>query len=78
MSGNGTKLTAFTIESLNAIDARLFEHADAITNAARRDVIADLRLALAPAISSPASGSRSPRSRRTPKTRILLASCVTR
>jgi hypothetical protein len=45
MSENGTKLTAFTIESSNAIGARLFDHADAITNAARRDVATDLRLA---------------------------------
>jgi hypothetical protein len=36
---------AFTIENLNAIGARLLDHADAITNAARRDVAADLRLA---------------------------------
>jgi hypothetical protein len=45
MSGNDPKLTAFSIENLNAIGARLFDHADAIRNAARRDVAADLRLA---------------------------------
>ena len=33
--------TVFNIESLNAIGARLFEHADAIT----QDIAADLRLA---------------------------------
>jgi hypothetical protein len=33
--------TVFDIESLNAIGARLFEHADAIT----QDIAADLRLA---------------------------------
>jgi hypothetical protein len=45
MSEDGTNLIPFTIESLNTISAHLFEHADTITNAARRDVAADLRLA---------------------------------
>jgi len=40
-----TKRAILDIETLNAIGARLCEHADAITNAARRDVVVDLRLA---------------------------------
>ncbi len=40
-----SKPTIFDIETLNATAARLLDHADTITNAARRDVAADLRLA---------------------------------
>jgi hypothetical protein len=39
------KTTKLDIGTLNAISARLGDHADAITNAARKDVAADLRLA---------------------------------
>ena len=35
----------FDSDTLNAAATRLFAHADAITNAARRDIAADLRLA---------------------------------
>jgi hypothetical protein len=35
----------FDIETLNAVSARLSDHADAITNAARQDIANDLRLA---------------------------------
>jgi hypothetical protein len=41
MSENGTRLTAFTIENLNAVGGHLFDHADAIANTARRDVAAE-------------------------------------
>jgi|GraSoi2013_100cm_1033763.scaffolds.fasta_scaffold225209_2 hypothetical protein len=37
--------TTLDYVSLTAIGARLSEHADAITNAARQDIAADLRLA---------------------------------
>ena len=39
------KPTIFDIPTLNAIGARLGDHADKITNAARQDIAADLRLA---------------------------------
>ena len=39
------KPATFDIATLNAISARLCDHADSITNAARTDVAADLRLA---------------------------------
>jgi hypothetical protein len=39
------KPATFDIETLNAISVRLGDHADKITNAARQDIAADLRLA---------------------------------
>ncbi len=38
-------MTALTIEALNALSARLFDHADSITNPARHDMEVDCRLA---------------------------------
>jgi hypothetical protein len=38
-------MTVFTIETLNALGARLFDHADSITNVARHDMEVDIRLA---------------------------------
>jgi hypothetical protein len=38
-------MTVFNIETLNALGARLFDHADSITNAARHDMEVDCRLA---------------------------------
>jgi hypothetical protein len=35
----------FTIEALNALGARLYDHADSITNVARHDMEVDVRLA---------------------------------
>ena len=43
--GANDPITKLDIEGLNALGVRLFEHADAITNAARRDIASDLRLA---------------------------------
>jgi hypothetical protein len=37
-------MTAFNIETLNALGARLFDHADSITNPARHDIEVDCRL----------------------------------
>jgi hypothetical protein len=38
-------MTVFTIETLNALGARLLDHADSITNVARHDMEVDVRLA---------------------------------
>jgi hypothetical protein len=38
-------MTVFTIETLNALGGRLFDHADSITNPARHDMEVDCRLA---------------------------------
>jgi hypothetical protein len=38
-------MTVFTIEALNALGARLFDHTDSITNPARHDMEVDCRLA---------------------------------
>jgi hypothetical protein len=38
-------MTVFNIETLNALGARLFDHADSITNPARHDMEVDCRLA---------------------------------
>jgi hypothetical protein len=38
-------MTMFTIETLSALGARLFDHADSITNPARHDMEVDCRLA---------------------------------
>jgi hypothetical protein len=38
-------MTMFTIDTLNALGARLFDHADSITNPARHDIERDRRLA---------------------------------
>jgi hypothetical protein len=38
-------MTVFNIETLNALGARLFDHADSITNPARHDMEVDVRLA---------------------------------
>jgi hypothetical protein len=38
-------MTVFNIETLNALGARLFDHADSITNPARHDIEVDCRLA---------------------------------
>lgn len=38
-------MTVFTIETLNALGARLFDHADSITNVAAHEMELDLRLA---------------------------------
>jgi hypothetical protein len=38
-------MTVFTIETLNALGGRLFDHADSITNPARHDIEIDCRLA---------------------------------
>jgi hypothetical protein len=38
-------MTVFTTETLNALGARLFDHADSITNPARHDMEVDCRLA---------------------------------
>lgn len=43
--GNPERTTNFDIETLNELALRLFEHAGAITNAARRDIANDLRVA---------------------------------
>jgi hypothetical protein len=40
-------MTVFTIETLNALGARLFDHADSITNPARHDMEVDCRQLLA-------------------------------
>jgi hypothetical protein len=39
------RMTLFNIETLNALGARLFDHADSITNVARHDMETDVRLA---------------------------------
>jgi hypothetical protein len=36
-------MTVFNIETLNALGARLFDHADSITNVARHDMEVDCR-----------------------------------
>jgi hypothetical protein len=36
--------TAFDIEALNALSARLFDHADSITNVAAHEMARDIRL----------------------------------
>jgi hypothetical protein len=38
-------MTVFSIETLNALGTRLFDHADSITNPARHDIEVDCRLA---------------------------------
>jgi hypothetical protein len=38
-------MTVFNIETLNALGARLYDHADSITNPARHDIEVDCRLA---------------------------------
>ena len=38
-------MTVFDVEALNALGARLFDHADSITNPARHDMEVDCRLA---------------------------------
>ena len=38
-------MTVFTIETLNALGARLFDHADSITNCAAHEMEVDIRLA---------------------------------
>jgi hypothetical protein len=38
-------MTVFTIEALSALAARLFDHAESITNPARHDMEVDCRLA---------------------------------
>jgi hypothetical protein len=38
-------MTVFDYETLNALGARLFDHADSITNPARHDMEVDCRLA---------------------------------
>jgi hypothetical protein len=38
-------MTVFNVETLNALGARLFDHADSITNPARHDIEVDCRLA---------------------------------
>jgi hypothetical protein len=38
-------MTAFTIETLNALGARLFDRADSITNVARHEMEVDVRFA---------------------------------
>ena len=37
-------MTVFDYETLNALGARLFDHADSITNPARHDMEVDVRL----------------------------------
>ena len=39
------RMTVFNIETLNALGARLFDHADSITNVVRHDMEVDVRLA---------------------------------
>jgi hypothetical protein len=38
-------MTVFNMETLNALGARLFDHADSITNPARHEMEVDCRLA---------------------------------
>jgi hypothetical protein len=38
-------MTAFNIETLNALGARLYDHADSITNVAAHEMEIDIRLA---------------------------------
>jgi hypothetical protein len=38
-------MTVFDIETLSALGARLYDHADSITNVARHDMEQDIRLA---------------------------------
>jgi hypothetical protein len=38
-------MTVFTVETLNALGTRLYDHADSITNVARHDMEVDCRLA---------------------------------
>jgi hypothetical protein len=47
-------MTVFTIETLNALGARLFDHADSITNRARHDMEVE------PASCSPSLKLRNP------------------
>jgi hypothetical protein len=54
-------MTVFTIETLNALGARLFDHADSITNPARHDMEVDCRLAARLSRTSPPYDSASER-----------------
>jgi hypothetical protein len=66
-------MTVFNIETLTAFGARLFDHADSITNPVRRDMEVDCRLAARAPRTSQHCDSASERSLRRPlRSRALL------